>query len=311
MILHSILTNGQLNSDSMRHFYSIPESKSYLQQKLKLVFSLPVVFIILIFYPYAEISAQGNLLITPRRVVFDGSKRSMDLNLANTGQDTATYAISIVQIRMKEDGNFETITEPDPEQRFADQFIRFFPRTVTLGPNEAQAVKVQLIKSNELLEGEYRSHIYFRAIPITAPLGEEDKAKDTTTISVKLEPIFGITIPVIIRKGQSTAKVTLSDLSFELVNESQPRISFVFNRTGNMSVYGDIAVDHISPDGKVTRVGVANGVAVYTPNIIRRLQFNLNTVPGVDFKSGKLRITYSASSDVKPVTYAEAELQIQ
>jgi len=50
---------------------------------------------------------------------------------------------------------------------------------------------------------------------------------------------------------------------------------------------------------------------VYTPNLIRRFQFNLNTVPGVDFKSGKLRITYSASSDVKPVTYAEAELQIQ
>lgn len=70
--------------------------------------------------------AQGNLLITPRRVVFDGSKRSIDLNLANSGQDTATYAISLVQIRMKEDGNFETITQPDPGQRFADKYIRFF-----------------------------------------------------------------------------------------------------------------------------------------------------------------------------------------
>ena len=285
--------------------------KSQLQHKLKLIISIPAILLVLIFSQYTETSAQGNLLITPRRIVFDGSKRSMDLNLANTGQDTATYAISIVQIRMKEDGSFETITEPDPEQRFADRFIRYFPRTVTLGPNEAQAVKVQLIKSNELLEGEYRSHIYFRAIPTTAPLGEEDKAKDTTTISVKLEPIFGITIPVIIRKGQSTAKVTLSDLSFELVNESEPRISFVFTRTGNMSVYGDITVNHISPEGKITRVGMVNGVAVYTPNTIRKFQFNLNALPGVDFRSGKLHITYTASSDVKPVSYAESELLLR
>jgi P pilus assembly chaperone PapD len=84
--------------------------------------------------------AQGDLLITPRRVVFEGSKRSMDLNLANIGKDTATYAISL----MKEDGGFETITDPDPGQRFADRFIRFFPRSVTLGPNEAQAVKIKL-----------------------------------------------------------------------------------------------------------------------------------------------------------------------
>jgi len=80
-------------------------------------------------------SAQGNLLVTPRRAVFEGTKRSVDLNLANVGQDTATFAISLVQIRMKEDGGFETITTPDPGQNFADQNLRFFPRSVTLPPN--------------------------------------------------------------------------------------------------------------------------------------------------------------------------------
>ena len=149
-------------------------------------------------------------------MVFEGSKKSIDLNLANTGQDTATYAISLVQIRMKEDGGFETITEPDPGQRFADPFIRFFPRSVTLGPNEAQVVKVQLTKTNELTDGEYRSHFYFRAVPKQNALGEEEKVKDSTSISVKLTPIFGITIPVIIRKGESTTKVTLSELAFQI-----------------------------------------------------------------------------------------------
>jgi len=255
--------------------------------------------------------AQGDLLITPRRVVFEGSKRSMDLNLANTGKDTATYAISLIQIRMKDDGGFETITEPDPDQRFADRYIRFFPRSVTLGPNEAQAVKIQLIRSNELTAGEYRSHFYFRAIPKISPLGEKEKAKDSTTISVMLTPVFGITIPVIIRVGESTGSVTFSDLGFEMANDTVPRFTLVFNRSGNMSVFGDLTVDHISTLGKITRVGIANGVAVYTPNTKRRFQFNLNRVPGVDFRTGTLRVIYTTSSDVKPVRLAEAELPLK
>jgi len=76
--------------------------------------------------------AQGNLLITPRRVVFEGNKRTQELNLANTGQDSAKYNVSMIQYRMKEDGSFEEITIPDPGQNFADKYVRFFPRTVSL-----------------------------------------------------------------------------------------------------------------------------------------------------------------------------------
>lgn len=259
----------------------------------------------------SDSSAQGNLLISPRRIVFEGTKRSMDLNLANTGQDTATYAISLMQMRMKEDGTFETITEPDPGQKFADRFIRFFPRTVTLGPNEAQVVKIQLIRTNELTPGEYRSHFYFRSVPKIKPLGEEDAPKDSTTISVRLTPIFGITIPAIIRNGETNARVTLSDLSLDLKSDSLPRISMLFTRSGNMSVYGDLSVDYVSTLGKITRVGVANGVAVYTPNERRRFQFNIYKVPGIDYRSGTLRVIYSAPSDVKPARLAEAELSLK
>jgi hypothetical protein len=256
-------------------------------------------------------SAQGNLLITPRRLVFEGSKRSIDLNLANIGQDSATYSISVVQIRMKENGGFEIITEPDPGQRFADKNIRFFPRQVTLGPGEAQVVKVQVIRSNELTQGEYRSHFYFRAVPKAKPLGEESTVIDSTSISVKLTPVFGITTPVIIRVGDNNTKVTLRDLSLMSVNDTIPILSLTLERTGNMSVYGDITVDHVSELGQITRVSAANGIAVYTPNTIRLFQMNLKNMPGIDYKKGKLRVIYSASSDVKPVKYAEAELLLK
>ena len=263
-----------------------------------------------VFFPF-NTRAQGNLLITPKRVVFEGNKRSMDLNLANIGDDTATYAISLIQIRMTEEGGFETVTEPDQGQKFASPYMRYFPRTVTLGPNEAQTVKIQVVRSGELEPGEYRSHLYFRAVPKEKPLGEEEEViADPSSISVKLTPIFGITIPAIIRVGQPSASVTITEPELKFENDTTPRLAIVFNRSGDYSVYGDLAVDHVSPQGKVTRVGVANGVAVYTPNNRRRFEFNLINTAGLDLKSGRLIITFSAPSDVRPEKYAEAVLML-
>lgn len=246
--------------------------------------------------------AQGNLLVTPKRVVFEGIKRSEELNLANTGKDSATYEISFIQIKMKEDGTVEKILEPDSAQLFADKYLRFFPRSVTLAPNEAQTVKVQIIRTAEMSPGEYRSHLYFRAVPNEKPLGEKETRKDSS-ISVRIVPIFGISIPVIIRSGELNAQVKFSDLSV-IDKDNTPALKITFKRDGNMSVYGDVMVDHISADGKVNQVGVIRGLAVYTPNNTRHFNLPLNKTPGINFHSGKLHVVYSAQTE-KGIKLAE------
>ncbi len=276
--------------------------------KSKLNFRIIVTAALLLFVIAPSIAySQGNLLVTPRRVVFDGSRRVMELNLANTGADTSKYNVSLIQYRMNEDGSFTEITEPDPGQLFADKNIRFFPRTVTLGPNEAQVVKMQVTNMDKLAPGEYRSHVYFRSVPKLTALGTEDLKKDTTAVSVQLTPVFGITIPVIIRVGVSDAKINLSDIKFDEINDTTKILEIKFNRTGNMSVYGDLRVVHISPAGKQTSVGSLNGIAVYTPNKSRTLRINIAEEKSVSFKSGKLKISFISQSDTKPVTYAETE----
>jgi len=255
-------------------------------------------------------SAQGNLLITPRRVVFDGSQRTQELNLANTGRDTARYLISMVEIRMNEDGTFETITQPDSGQRFASGHIRFFPRSVTLGPGEAQTIKVQVERMNELQAGEYRSHIYFRAAPEEKPLGEE-APKDAVAIAVRLVPVFGITIPVIIQVGASNAQVQVADLSLSNANDTLPGLHMSLQRNGDMSVYGDIAVRSISEEGKAVQVGYVKGVAVYTPCRIRQLRIPLSQENGMNYRNGKLQVTYTAQVKGKPVVLSEAELLLK
>jgi hypothetical protein len=251
--------------------------------------------------------AQGDMLLFPKRIIFEGSKKSQTLNIANTGKDTVRYFISVVQIRMKEDGSFETITQPDSAQHFADKNFRFFPRNVVLGPNESQTVKMQLINTDQLAPGEYRSHLYFRAEPEKRPLGEELPA-DSSSISVKLVAVFGISMPVIIRVGESTTNVNLANPSFEMVKDSIPSLKVTFKRTGNMSVYGDILVDHISEKGIATRVGMAKGMAIYAPNPSRNFHLSLDTKAGINYKTGKLRLTYSTPADAKAEKIAETEV---
>jgi len=258
------------------------------------------------------VSGQGNLLIMPRRVVFEGTKNSIDLTLVNTGRDTSKYVVSMIQMRMKEDGSFDQISVPDSGQNFADKYLRFFPRTVTLAPNETQMVKMQVVRAEKLAPGEYRSHVYFRSVPKSKPLGEEENIiKDSISgVSIHLQPIFGITIPVIIRIGANTTKVNLDKLSLEMLNDTTPRLSMMFNRIGNMSVYGDITVDHVTPDGKVTRVGTVKGIAVYTPINRRKFTLDLDKHQHVDFHSGKLVVVYTAPADIKAVKIAESELKL-
>jgi P pilus assembly chaperone PapD len=276
--------------------------------------TLCILFFLSIFC-IQNVIAQGNLLISPKRIVFDGAKKTQEINLANTGKDTAKYLISVMEIRMKDDGGFEEIATPDDGQFFASKFLRFFPRTVVLAPNESQVVKVQLIKANEITEGEYRSHVYFRAIPDEKPLGEKSAAAEKDNISVQLTPVFGITIPVIIRNGESTTQISISDCALKMGAEDAPGIGLTLNRTGNMSSYGDINVQHITEDGKKTLVGEAKGVAIYTPNKSRKIYFELNKNTGANLKKGSLLVSYLPSADNKKADnknapYAETKVAL-
>ncbi len=253
-------------------------------------------------------SAQGDLLVTPRRIVFEGSKQREEITLANTGQDTAYYSISFLQYHMTDDGSFEEITEPKSGQQFAEPFLRFFPRSIQLAPGESQVVRMQLRRLPNMADGEYRSHLYFRAVPDEKPLGEEDILTDSTAIGIRLTPIFGISIPVIVRIGNLSSKVAISDLALQKEENQPPALNIVLNREGNQSVYGDLSVDYTGTDGKQINVGLVKGIAVYTPNVLRRFTMPLNIPEGVELKEGKLLVRFSSSSEAKPEIYDEKEL---
>src|SRR5680860_1717971 len=154
--------------------------------------------------------AQGDLLVYPTRLVFNGTQERVKiLNFKNQGQDSATYKLSYIQNRMTKKGKLEIIETPEEGQLFASPFLRFYPRSITLAPGETQTVKIQLSRTNKLESGEYRSHLYIRAEEKNQALKEKGPVEKAQGISIQLKAIYGISIPNIIRIGDTKVETEL------------------------------------------------------------------------------------------------------
>ena len=78
-----------------------------------------------------------------------------------------------------------------------------------------------------------------------------------------------------------------------------------------MSAYGNISVEHISPEGNHTHVATIKGIAIYTPGTMRRFTLPLARNFGVDYKKGKLNVIYTTEVEDRQVKMAEETIIIR
>ena len=217
--------------------------------------------------------------------------------LLNRGTEPATYRISVINIRMTENGKFEPIEKTEESHKFADKLIRFAPRQVALEPGATQTVRIMVRKPRNLPPGEYRSHLYFRAIPRPGAGRSVELADSGRGININLIVIPGVTIPVIVRHGDLSAQATLSEVILTDDNASEgPKLSLRINRQGDRSLYGDLTAAFFAADGSNGEqiVARANKLAVYTPNPSRLLVLPLNLPSGTSLSGGRLTVRYRA-----------------
>jgi hypothetical protein len=249
----------------------------------------------------------ADLMLHPTRLVFEKNQRAAQVELINNGSESATYRISVVNRRMTEDGDFVAINEPGPGEQFADSMLVFSPRQVTLAPGTAQTVRVMVRRPASLAPGEYRSHLMFEKQPEpTAPAGGE--AQGQQQIGIVLNLLVGASIPVIVREGDTAAAVSLSRLAVQRGADGKPALSLQMERSGTRSVYGDLTATFTPTGGAPVEVARAGGIAVYTPNPMRRALIPLSAPKGVALARGTLHVTYRERPDAGGKLLAEATL---
>ena len=251
--------------------------------------------VLLVTAPPAQ-AGVGDLLVAPTRIVLNG-RRGTEVILNNIGDDVATYRISMEFRRMTPEGKLEDVQVPNETEKQAQEMILYAPRRITLPPNQPQAIRLSARAPQGLPDGEYRVHMLFRAVPPPRPQVAQQKVEG---ISFALTPIYGVTIPVIVRLGNLEAKAALSNVR-KAEEQGKPVISLDISRNGTRSTYGELRV---MKAGVAEPIALLRGVAVYTEVGHRSVSIPLEAAQ-VANATGPITVQYVEPTDTGPVTIAE------
>lgn len=270
------------------------------------------VFLMMIGFSSAA-PADTGLLVAPTRITLDSGQRAGHVYVTNNGSETVTIRISLVNKRMTPDGRLVSADNPIGGERFADTFLQYAPRRTTLAPGEGQTVRAMVRRDGDLAPGEYRSHLKFTVEPPSGAgreSGGRNGDKDEDDITIRMIPVYGVTIPVIVRRGDLSASVDITDASIVSASTSDvPLVRLMLKRGGNRSVYGDLRVTHRDRSGEERVVGLTRGVAVYTPLSERSVGVRLNRLGESRLRAGTLRVEYVENNGDSVFSTAEIRLQ--
>lgn len=261
-------------------------------RRLLLALVLPLA---LIATPRAQ-AGVGDLLVAPTRIVLNGS-RGTEIVLSNIGDDVATYRVSVELRRMKPDGTLDDVAEANDREKIAQNMILYAPRRVTIAPNQPQTIRIAARAPGGLPDGEYRAHLLFRAVPVPRPVAPPAQVNG---VSFELIPIYGVTIPVVVRMGNLSAKVGIANVALAQLG-GKPAVALDLTRAGDRSVFGDVRVFKA---GIKDPIAIQRGVAIYTEIETRHMVIPLNPELAAS-AAGPVTVDFVESTDSGPVSLAE------
>ncbi len=242
----------------------------------------------------------ANINITPRRVVFDGVKRTEAVYVFNQGTAPVTVDITLIDNVMLPTGEIAPLAEV-PRKGSAAQVaaarlqsareaILATPSRMTIEPGRSKAIRIRAsIPESSGTTAEWRTHLTVSTVPppdagLTADAASSPQKGE---MAFRIQSAFGVSIPLIVRGSAAAAAATLGPISFERgevpnadgsLARSVPMLSFKLSRTGANSIYGNIEA---RIDGKAGRevIGFIRGIAVYPEIDQRRVVMQLNREP--------------------------------
>lgn len=214
-------------------------------------------FLLFLFMAFAYMPVRANIAVSPFYLEFDAdtSNRSDHARFTNTSDKETTYNIKIINYKQDKNGSYSFIDEPIESNPFASPYLDYSPRQVTLKPMESQVVRVQRKGMATADKGEYVSHLLIQEVPPDIqPVKSDNNSKN---ISINLRAIYGVSIPIMITKGDVSATGRIKSIKIES-SKGQYFAKVTVERFGTRSFNGTIVVK----DGK-TEIGRVNNFRIF------------------------------------------------
>jgi hypothetical protein len=257
--------------------------------------------------PEGAVGGMGNINLYPKRVVIQDRQRIATVGLFNRSSAQGNYEIVLNDMMMTPAGTIVELDSVKDEAqrarvRTASALLRWSPRRIALPSNEAQTIRIMARIPPDLPPGEYRTHFSAVQVPAKAAGGlsieDASGSKTGSGIGVRIVPRFGITIPIIVRVGETTLATGLRDLSVKPLGKGRSGIALTITRSGTRSAFGNITV---TAGGSSKPIAVIKGIGVYTELDQRPVTVPINPeVPASTYARGaRLTVTYT-DDDYRP-----------
>jgi P pilus assembly chaperone PapD len=247
----------------------------------------------------------GDLLVAPTRIVLDGRKGA-EVILNNIGEEPATYRVSVEFRRMTEDGGLVDVPQPTAEDQKAADMIVYAPRKVVLAPHQPQAIRIRAIPAQGLPDGEYRVHLLFRAIPPANPVVQAAATEPARGLRFQLTPVYGVTIPVIVRLGNLQATARINNVHLDQKN-GKSLVALDIARSGPRSTFGEVRV---LKAGVKAPIAIQKAVAIYTEIGVRHVAIPVDEAHNGQV-AGPVTVQYVETFDDGSHVIAEAQASLR
>ncbi len=272
---------------------------------MKIAVNIILVGVLLSFFT----SAQANLLVTPKRIVFDERDRTHQVVLINASTQARSYRLEWVEQQQIDGGAYRLLKDEETiGRKKASDIMRFSPRQVRLGPGERQIVKILARRGANMAPGEYRSHLLFSALP------PENKATNEAIDGMKMElnVLVSYSIPVILNVNYKAPQILIADVTVNEQLENENKFADVIvklDKTGNYFTYGKVkAYFKAENQDSFKEVALLNGVSIFAE--ANTYSANLTWVEAPDARRGELKIRYEGDAEFSGKTFAEQVISI-
>jgi P pilus assembly chaperone PapD len=251
----------------------------------------------------SSVSSQAvasGFLLAPTRMFFEGSSRSQELTIMNQSDKLQTYRLRLEDRRFKDNGEYEVVTDP-AEPGTASSMLRLSVRQIIIPPRSSATVRVLLRKPVGLSSGENRAHLVVQELPVVNPPAPVEGGSSEITVSITT--IFGISIPVIVRTGETSARIAKVGATRVPIPD-HPELENVIvtvEATGNRSLFTDVRL--ISTRQRRSEpIAVAKSFGIYAPLSARSVTLSLNAEQTAKLRAGNVVIQYQeVSKDGSPI----------
>lgn len=241
----------------------------------------------------------ANINVTPRRVVFDSTKRTEAVYVFNQGTAAVTVDVALVDNVMLPSGEIvplDKLEQRSPTDRAvaqrlnsARELILASPSRVTLPPGKGRTIRLRAGSPGATAGAELRTHLAVTTVPSadTGLTAQAAAAPSPRELGFKIQSVFGISIPLILRNGPVDASATIANMKIATIDapvgaggelQRVPALTFDLARIGANSIFGNIEVK-LKTKKSNDIIGFVRGLAVYPEISSRRVAVPLTRLP--------------------------------